>query len=192
MSASGAFTRALATLGSSLGLYGQHFAALTLISLVPALSRMTFFLSPEGSLQGVIALLEGVVGFFRFLLFYAAYRAVFPGDLAAWSRHAGGGEEGSGAAVPSPPARSRPSWQEVLSHVLLMTAVFLALNAMANLLGGAIASLFIDVRPGAADHAFERALPWRDAARYVLKNLFIIPLWLVHLLAVVRALFVKG
>lgn len=183
MSSGGAFFLAGAALRTSLGLYARHFGALTAISLVPAAARIAFFLFAQGSSGASVGLLESLVGLFRLLLFYVAFRIVWPSGLPSRSKT---GSSPGDEAMPAKPVSSRPFWDEAMWHVALTAAVFLALNGLTDLLADAI---FAQGGLQAAALDPDRADQLRAAARYGLKNLFLIPLWLVHLLVVIRTLF---
>lgn len=191
MSFADALSVTRATLGTSLRLYARHFGALTLIALVPAALRIGYFLFASGSPGSAVALVESVVGLFRLLLLFAAFRIVWPGGFAASTR-GGRAEKGRAAgAATRQPALSRPTWQEVACLALATAAFFAVINWLADILGGAIASHFAQGRLEVANLSLEPSLPVHEAARYGLKNLFVIPLWVVHLLVAIRTLFFK-
>lgn len=146
-------------LHSALSLYGRYIVLLTAVSLLPALARVGLFLEVpwiSGPFSGVVEL---IVGGFRFLLLIASFRLVWPQGLA-------GIQEGTQRWA----HLSHVSWPEVVWQVLLLALVPLVLNSVAGLLGGLVAT---DPRG-------------QTAALFALKNLFIIPFWMIHLLVAIR------
>lgn len=159
MTAGEPLSLAARALHAALGLYGRHIVLLTGVSLVPALARVGLFLEVPwmaGPLSGAIEL---IVGGFRFLLLLASFRLVWPQGLA-------GIQEGKMRWA----HLSQVSWPELVWQVLLLALVPLVLNSVAGLLANLVAT---DPRG-------------QTAALFALKNLFIIPFWMVHLLVAIR------
>lgn len=149
---------ALQTLRTALELYARHIVVLTAVSLLPALVRFAMFTGVAwltGSLSGAV---EAVVGVFRFVLLYVAFRLVWPEGFAGLQKDV----QDNG--------RLRISRAELAWQLVLLAAMPLVLNIVASLAG----------RAAASEPAVQTALG------YALKNLFVIPFWLVHLLIVVR------
>lgn len=150
---------AVRTLLTALGLYGRHFVLLTAFSLVPALARAALFLEVSwmsGLLSGAAELI--VVGF-RVTLLFVALGLVWPRSPDHPRR-----------AVPDNRSLSSAQWVTVACQVILLALFSLILNAAVNGVAGIVA----------ADQSVQTALS------YALKNLFIIPFWIVHLLVAIR------
>lgn len=159
MIAQGPLPAAVGTLQSALGLYTRHMVLLTALSLVPALARVALFLEAPWMAGPYAGMVELVVGGFRFALLFAAFRLVWPQGLAGIQAVTAGGA-----------LLSRISWPAVVWQVLLLALVPLVLNLAASLLGGLVSG---DPRE-------------QNAILFALKNLFVIPFWMVHLLVAIR------
>lgn len=156
------FHAAARTLQAALGLYGRSIVLLTALALLPALARVALFLEAPWMSGALSGLVELIVGGFRLALMFVAFRLVWPQGLTAIQ----GGAAGSSLF-------SRVSWPEIAWQALLLALVPLLLNAVAGLVAGAVTS---DPRG-------------QTATLFALKNLFVIPFWMVHLLVAVRTTF---
>lgn len=148
---------ALSTLQQSLFLYGRHIALFTAVSGLPALARIALFLEAPWMSGAVSGIVEGVVGIFRLILFFVAFRLVWTDGFF----HLGG-------ALGR--AQTHVSWPLIVWQVALLALVPLVLNYVAGLVG---ATLSADPRV-------------QTAITYGLKNLLIIPFWMVYLLVAIR------
>lgn len=146
------------TLLAALGLYGRNVVPLTLLSLVPALARVALFLQLPWLSGAWPGIMEAVVGIFRLALFYVAFRLVWPEGLA-------GLQVGAGS-----PWKIRIARPEIFWQLVLLAAVPLVLN---------LAAAFI-ARSVTPQPRLEAAI------NFALKNLLVIPLWMVQLLVVIR------
>lgn len=152
------FSSAWRTLLSALGLFGRNFASIAAVCAVPALARMALFIGTPWMSDAFTWAVEAIVGLFRFVLLYIAFRLVWPDAGAAFQ---------SGAFSP---VRLRVSYAELVWQLGLLALVSLVLNLAAD----------------AAGHALSGEANAQEAYKYGLKNLFVIPLWMVHLLSVTR------
>lgn len=164
------FDNALRTLQSTLTLYLRHIVLLTGWSLVPALARVALFLElpwMSGRLSGWV---EAVVGIFRVVLFVVAFRLVWP-DIGAGPQAARSVQAGQATSLGPIPIKI--TLTEIVCHVVLLALVPLILNWVATLVGRGVTS---DAKV-------------QLAVEFALKNLFVIPLWMVYVLAVIRRTF---
>lgn len=149
---------ALKSLLTAMKLYGRSFVRLTVLSAVPALVRVVLFLDVPWISDVMAGVLELLVVGFRLAILFVAFRVVWPQD----------------ATRPAAPARAgamhRLSWPAAVWQVLVLIVAVLLLNLAADGLAGLIAD----------------ETQVRTAFSYALKNLFIIPFWLVHLLVALR------
>src|SRR5690606_21956644 len=123
-----AFSLSLRTLNLAVSLYASHFALITGISLVPALSRMLYFLGVFGS--GALAgIFEIFVGIFRIALFYIVFRLVWP-----QVRSVAQGDPGRLQLSPIP-------WPEIFWNAVVIGAVVLSLNLGAYWLAGQVSPI---------------------------------------------------
>lgn len=174
MRASSPLHAALQTFRASVRLYVRHFVLLTAISLLPALGRIAFFLTAQHAAAAVVGTLEAVVGFVRVVLFFVIFRLVFP--------H--GWPESAFLPPQRPPERPlqrlAARWPELAWHVVLVLGVFFALNAAAAAVGTALGGAAVLEAPGSDVPARQ------DAVTFAVKNLVVIPFWLVHMLVTIR------
>lgn len=148
---------ALTTLQMTFGTYGRHIAYLTALSLVPAGFRFALFLDVAWLSGPLSGIAEAIVGVFRFILLYVVFRLVWPNGLVELQSE-------------TLERLRHTSWPEVAWQVLFLAVVAMVLNGAAQLIG-----------------AFVTADPLvQTAVAFGLKNLIIIPLWMVHLLVAIR------
>lgn len=152
---------ALRTLGTALSLYGRHVFILTVISLLPALARIALFLDVPWLSGTWVGIVEAMVGILRFVLLYVAFRIVFPGGLAELGLDTAG------------KLKLRINRHELVWQLFVLAWVPLILNSVSGVMGRIVA-----VDPQA-----------QTAVTFALKNLIVIPVWMVHMLVAVRRAF---
>jgi len=159
MTAQAPLPAAMGTLQAALGLYARHIVLLTALSLPPALARVALFLEAPWMAGPMGGWVELMVGGFRFALLFAAFRLVWPQGLAGLEAGMAGGA-----------LLRRIAWPAVAWQVVLLVLVPLILNLAAGLLAGLVTG---EPRE-------------QNAILFALKNLFVIPFWMVHLLVAIR------